>query len=135
MDSWAHRQAFKVAVADYRKSSGKLLREIAVLLGLKESTLKDYLYRTDVKPSLEVLQRASALFQRSILDFLDDPGGQIPGLDQDNMSNLSSAKRAVMNMLFQRVKPEDVTDEEALEYLKALDYLVSRGKIRKPRFD
>lgn len=79
MDIWAHRTAFIEAVKAHRKVSGLKLGEIAPLIGLKESTLKDYLYRNDAKPSLEVLQAASTLFGCSLLEFVDDPGGQPPG--------------------------------------------------------
>lgn len=73
MDIWAQRERFKDAVKEYRETQGKLLREVAELIGIKEQTLKDYLYRDNVKPSLEVLQRAASLFGVSVLEFLDSP--------------------------------------------------------------
>jgi len=135
MDIWEQRKRFKEAVAAFRKASGKRLQEVAELLGLKESTLKDYLYREDVRPSLQVLQQAAALFGCSVTEFIDDPGAQIAGLDPGDLGQLSAAKRAVMNMVFQRLKHGDVTDEQAMQYLKGLDVLVELGKVRKPRFD
>lgn len=73
MDIWAQRDRFKDAVKEYREANAKVLRDVAELLGIKEQTLKDYLYRDNVKPSLEVLQCAASVFGISVLEFLDSP--------------------------------------------------------------
>lgn len=135
MDRWLKRQNFKDQVEAYRLNQGVTLDAVAKDLEISRSYLTALLYRNTTDPSEEFKAKAAEVFKCEITEFMDNPGASLPGLGEGDLGQLSAAKRAVMNMLFQRVKREDVTDEEAMEYLKDLDYLVSRGKVRKPRFD
>jgi transcriptional regulator with XRE-family HTH domain len=110
MDIWSHREAFRAAVKSHRVKAGVKLADIAESIGLKEQTLKDYLYRKDVKPSLEVLQKAAVNFGCSITEFIDDPGASAPpGIDPDQWSEASERTRVLASAMFQdlRAIPEE----------------------------
>ena len=72
-DVWPYREAFRKVVADYQRRTGKKQLEVAAELGTTLGTLRGWLYSRVKKPSLDVLQRASALFGVSVTEFLDDP--------------------------------------------------------------
>ena len=135
MDTWPERLAFKSHVAKYARATEKTQKLIADDLGLELSSLRNLLHRSDRKPGIDTLTRASALFGCSITEFIDDPGGTIPGIDQPDLARLSQAKKAVMNMMFQNLRHEEVTDKQALQYLKVIESLVAAGKMRKPDWE
>lgn len=110
MDIWSHRENFKDAVKRYRSSAGVKLADVADSIGLKEQTLKDYLYRKDVKPSLEVLQKAASTFGCSVTEFIDDPGASVPpGINPAEWAETSERTRVLASAMFQdlRALPED----------------------------
>ena len=125
MDTWTHRSHFKKLASDYRKAKGINLDQLAIELGLERSTLDGYLYGKKGKPSIEVLQLAATLFECSILEFVDDPGDDLGGIAP---GQLSEAKRLVGRLIFKDIASADVTDEDALAYLKAFQALKDSGK-------
>ncbi len=100
MDTWEHRGQFKAAVKRHREAKGIKLSEVAHSIGIKEQTLKDYLYRKDVKPSLEVLQNAASVFGCSVVEFLSDPGAPPPGITPEAWAEASDRSRVLSSMIF-----------------------------------
>lgn len=132
MDPYPYRHNFKTAVKELRLEKKITLAAVADMLGLELPSLHDYLYRPLNRPGREVLQRLSKLTGRSVTEFDDDPGANnIEGLAKGDLREISPAKRAVMNMLFQRLKPEDVTDDMAMAYLKIMEAAIDSGRVRK----
>ena len=95
MDIWSHRDQFKVAVKQHRETAGLKIAQVAESIGIKEQTLKDYLYRKDVKPSLEVLQKAATVFRCSVTEFLDDPGAVPAEVDPNEWSETTERDRVL----------------------------------------
>jgi len=85
--------------------------------------LKDYLYRNDLRPSLEVLQKASKLFRVSITQFIDDPGALIGGQD---LSDHSEETRFFAKMIVKGVATRDLTDEQRAYIIEDLFRTVDR---------
>ena len=131
MDTWTHRSQFKKLASAYRKTKGITLDQFAVELGLKRDTLNGYLYGKVGKPSLEVLQLAASLFGCSILEFVDDPGDDVEGLASG--IHLSEAKRLVGRLIFKDIAADDVTDEQALAYLKAFQAIKALKDTEGPK--
>lgn len=130
-NDWPYRNTFKLAVEEFAKRERKTHQQIADDLGVSLSALRGWLYGFK-NPSIRALQRASTLFGYPLTDFVDDPQSKMEGLADDDLGTMTPAKRAVMNMLFQRLKPDEITDEMALAYLKILDAAMEAGKIRQP---
>ena len=122
-DTWPQRLEFEKEVKAYRLREKVRLRDIAPLLGIEESTLKDYLYRNDLRPSLEVLQKASKLFKVSITQFIDDPGALIGGQD---LSDHSEETRFFAKMIVKGVATKDLTDEQRAYIIEDLFRTVDR---------
>jgi transcriptional regulator with XRE-family HTH domain len=127
MDNWTHRPRFKDLAAAYRKAKGITRKQLAVELGLKDATLDGYLYGSVGKPSIEVLQLAASLFGCSVLEFVDDPGDDLEGAAAG--LQLSEAKRLVGRLIFKDLASPDVTDEQALAYLKIFQAVKDAGKL------
>lgn len=130
---WPFLDNFNRAVAVYRKRTGHKNEEIAHDLGISKPYLQNIMYGQK-NPSLSMLQSASKLFDVSILNFVDDPGGKPEGIPSGDWADLSEAKRAVLFMMHQNLKDPSVSDEQALQYWRIVQAAVEAGKIRSPRF-
>lgn len=75
MDVWPQRESFRKALQEFQVKTGKTHAEIAEALGLAKTSFRSILYQKAVRPSLFVLQKASALFGVSVKKFIADPGG------------------------------------------------------------
>ncbi|MCL1893595.1 MAG: hypothetical protein FWG02_05090 [Holophagaceae bacterium] len=73
MDVWPQRDVFRKALEEFQGRTGKTHAEIATTLGLAKSSFRGILYSKSVRPSLSVLEKASALFDISIKKFITDP--------------------------------------------------------------
>lgn len=131
MEIWPQRSAFRAKVTEYRTTQKITLAKVAELVGLEESTLKDYLYKRHIKPSLEVLQKAAALFGCSVTEFLDDPGAEIAGQD---LSGLSESKRFAARVMMEDMKAEDLSDEDILTLMEDHRRALERLRAFKARF-
>lgn len=109
MDIWPQRERFKDAVKTYRLANGLRLKDVAGQIGLEESTLKDYLYRKDVRPSLDVLQKSAATFGITIMEFLDEP---VPG-DMSTVPALGERARFMKRVMGSDLGAMSETEREA----------------------
>jgi transcriptional regulator with XRE-family HTH domain len=75
MDLWPQREFFRKILQEYQDKTGKSHADVAEALGLAKTSFRGILYQKGVKPSLAVLQKASALFGVSVKKFIADPGG------------------------------------------------------------
>lgn len=82
MNVWPERGEFKRLVLEYRRKHGLARDAMAEILGLKESSLHCLLYDKRVRPSLDVVQKASEVFAVPIAVLASDPGGNVPGLGE-----------------------------------------------------
>lgn len=131
MDIWPQRSQFRAYVKQYRQANRCKLEDVAAGIGLKDSSLKDYLYRKDVKPSIEVLQNASRLFGCSLTEFVDDPAGALSGVaTSEEMAKLTEAKRLVAKMLFHDLSGDALSDEQAMAYYRAWEGMISAGRLK-----
>ncbi|MCL1909058.1 MAG: hypothetical protein FWG12_06805 [Holophagaceae bacterium] len=82
MDVWPQRELFRKTLEEFQGRTGKTHAEIASILGLAKSSFRGILYSKNVRPSLSVLEKASALFDTSIKKFITDPrAAPFDGLD------------------------------------------------------
>lgn len=135
MDVWPQRTLFRKRLKEYLDAHGWTQDRAAAALGVELIHLRNCLYRKEKRLGIEPLQRAAALFGCSITEFIDDPAATVEGIPKEGLTRLSEAKRAVMFMMFQNLQHEDVSDEQALQYLKIIEAAVAAGKIRKPRWE
>ncbi len=129
MDIWGHRELFKAAVKNYRESAGVKLADVAECIGLKEQTLKDYLYRKDVKPSLEVLQKAASTFGCSVTEFIDDPGAVPAGMDPDKWAEASDRDRVLASAMLEDLKTIPEEEKEAYYQLWKQGVMIGRSRM------
>lgn len=114
-ERWPQRTVFRTRIEAFKEQMGAetgrkiLLRDVAQMLGLKESTLYGYMYAPDTMPSLQVLQRASALFGCTVIEFIDDPGGGRLGQD---LSYLSPQARFLADLTLKDLAAGDLTDDD-----------------------
>jgi transcriptional regulator with XRE-family HTH domain len=73
MDAWGQREFFRRAVKEHQARTGATHADIAEALGLAKTSFRGILYQKGVRPSLTVLQKASAFFGISINKFISDP--------------------------------------------------------------
>jgi transcriptional regulator with XRE-family HTH domain len=135
MDIWPQRTHIQKKVLAYRREKGLRPEQLAELLDMQPSHLHGLLYDRRTRIMLEVAQRFAAILGLPLSEIVDDPSSHLPGLANGDLCQISPAKRAVMNMLFQRIKKEDVTDDMAVAYLKILDAAVEAveaGRVRTP---
>jgi len=117
MDPWPYRESWKRALKDYRERKKVSIQALAETIGLTYNSLHGYLYTQKGKPSLEVLQRCSALTGVSISEWIDDPFKPIAG---QGMSTLSEQDRALAHMMFHDFTAEDLTTEDRKHLYDAL---------------
>ena len=81
-DRWPQRALFKRYLKLLAKKEGLTMTEVAEKLGTTYNTLRQYISvaRKDTRPSLEFIQRAAALFECSVTEFIDNPGEPMQGL-------------------------------------------------------
>jgi transcriptional regulator with XRE-family HTH domain len=132
MTTWPQRPVIQRAVLAYRKEHKLSPEQMAEVLGVGPSYLHNVLYDKRVWPSLEIAQKLSEVLGLKLGEVVDDPGGEIEGVAREDFAELSPTKRAVLNMVFQRLKAEEVTDDQAMGYLRILDAAVEAGIVRKP---
>lgn len=132
MTTWPQRPVIQRAVLAYRKEHKLSPEQMAEVLGVGPSYLHNVLYDKRVWPSLEIAQKLSEILGLKLGEVVDDPGGEIEGVAREDSAELSPTKRAVLNMVFQRLKAEEVTDDQAMGYLRILDAAVEAGIVRKP---
>ena len=128
MDRWPQRANFKVQVDRYKAAHGIIGRDMAGRLGLKPSTLIQYLYNPKTRPSEDTLRRAAVLFECSILEFLDDPGSSSQG---ESVSILSEQSRFFANLIIKDLKAEDLSDDDRRILFD--DFQHSLGRLRSLR--
>lgn len=122
---WPHRERFRELVKTYRLAQGITLAQTAKRLGLEESTLKDYLYRQTVKPSIAVLQKAAAIFGCSVLELVDDPGAHPIGA----LPNTSEFDRFMLRAMGSDL--EALTDEQKVAAFEAWKATMKALKARQ----
>jgi hypothetical protein len=66
--AWPGRGVFRSHLDVFKLGSGLTNAEVAVLIGLKPTSLQKYLYGKTHRPSMDVLERAAKLFQCRIGD-------------------------------------------------------------------
>ena len=132
MTTWPQRPVIQRAVLAYRKEHKLSPEQMAEILSVGPSYLHNVLYDKRVWPSLEIAQKLSEVLGLKLGEVVDDPGGEIEGVAREDSAELSPTKRAVLNMVFQRLKAEEVTDDQAMGYLRILDAAVEAGIVRKP---
>ena len=84
--SWPQRQRFKELVLAYRKERGMKPEDFAPMIGVKPSHLHGLLYDSRVEPSLDVVQKASAVLGVSISELVDDPGNPPAGMEGEEFT-------------------------------------------------
>lgn len=103
MDKWPQRSSFAKQLHDYCKREGKTHEEFAKALGIKLSHLQNLLYRGRTTTT-KVLQKAALLFGCSILEFVDDPAQEIPGISQDTLKDSTEEDRVYLRALALDIK-------------------------------
>lgn len=121
---WPQFQNFKRHVAKYKKEHRIKHEDVAHRLDIKIAYLRNLLYGQK-KPSFEFIQRAAALFECKLTEFIDDPGEKIAGEDA---SSLTPKRRFLAQMMFERYSSEDLTDEDA--ELLFQDFLANEQRLR-----
>ena len=132
-DVWPQRKNFRKRLDAYLKKNDLIQADVAKMLGIELSHLRNALYRPEKRLSLEVLQVACRVFGCHITEFIDNPNESLPGIDDGEMAHLSPSKRLIIRSVAQKLGQEDVTDESAEKVWKAIDSLIDAGKIRSPR--
>lgn len=125
---WPQRERFrdlcneklKEVMAARLCSQTDALAIIGMEIGLSGGTLRSYMYDTTRKPRLGVLEKAAIMFGLPLADLWTDPNAPIPGMaEAGDASHLSEAKRLVARMMYQDLKSDALSDEEALAYYQA----------------
>lgn len=127
MPAWPQQEEFRKAVNAYRKAHGLAAEEMAPLLDMKASTLRQHMYdRKKSPPSLKKLQTAAKLFGRPITHFIDDPGDSlsVPGLDA---TTLSPVKRAAAARILRTLGDPNLTDAQAITMASVMRELLQLG--------
>lgn len=99
MDVWPQRVFWRQQVTAYRKANHLKLADVARDLDIAESTLKDYLYTRDVRPSVELLQRSVEVLGGSLTDYLTDPAAPVPGHTPREAQALSDDEKAQLRAM------------------------------------
>lgn len=126
--TWPQKNRFRVLLALYQMKNGKSQEKVASELGVSLGYLRNILYRSDKRPSLELLQRACALFGVSVTDFVDDPNAKLAGQD---LSSASAQARFLASVIVQDMNAPDLTDEDRQELWEDFQRGLSRIRKRK----
>lgn len=129
-DIWPQRTIYRAHLEDYLEKSGKTQAQFCEEVGISMSHLHNNLYRQTKRLGLDVLQRSSAIFskvapgERSILNYIDDPGGVIGG---QLLSDQSDQARFFTSLIVKDYRAEDLTDDDRRDlwqdHLRALERL------------
>lgn len=99
-DIWPQRVIFRKRLREYQLASGWTQEQVAEVLGVELSHLRNSIYRSEKKLGLEPLQRAAGLFGCSVTEFLDDPGGTPPaGVQAADFAAMSEEDRLLVRMM------------------------------------
>jgi len=128
MEIWPQREKFKSLVNAYRKKHGIDRATMAECLGVKESHLHGLLYDKRVRPSLDVVQKAAEVFEVSITELIDDPGGAPPGMDPDKWAEASNRDRVLASAMLEDLMT--IPEEEKDAYYKLWKQGVLIGRAR-----
>lgn len=101
---------------------------MAECLGVKESHLHGLLYDKRVRPSLDVVQKAAEVFEVSITELIDDPGGAPPGMDPDKWAEASNRDRVLASAMLEDLMT--IPEEEKDAYYKLWKQGVLIGRAR-----
>lgn len=129
MEIWPQRERFKKLVNSYRRKHQIDRPTMAERLGVKESHLHGLLYDKRVRPGLEVVQRAAEIFEVSITDLVDDPGGAPPGIQMDKWVDASEMDRLLASAILEDLMK--IPDEEKELYYKLWRQGIEIGIRRK----
>lgn len=121
---WIQVKAFREHLRRYAMRTGKTQIQIAQDLGTTYATLRFWLSGTR-SPKRASLQRAAALFETSVTNFMDDPGGAIEG---EEASGLSEIQRFRAKVILGDMKAEDLTDQDWQIIFE--DYIHARDRMR-----
>ena len=127
-EAWPQKNRFRVLLALYQTRNGKSQDQVASELGVSLGHLRNLLYRSDKRPSLELLQRACTLFGVSVTDFIDDPNARPAGQD---LSSASEQSRFLASVIVQDMNAPDLTDEDRQELWEDFQRGLSRIRKRK----
>lgn len=134
---WPQRDTYRVDLENYLDRTGKtqqiFCEEVTAYLaksgGKRESLslshLRNCLYRKDKTMSFEILKASSAIFHKSVTNYIDDPGALIAGED---LSEESEDTRFLARTLVKGVTSKDITSEQAI-YM-AEDVLRALARLR-----
>ena len=128
MNIWPQRERFKTLVNAYRRKQGIDRATMAERLGIKESHLHGLLYDKRVRPSIDVVQTAAEVFEVSITELLDDPGGAPPGMDPDKWAEASNQDRVLASAMLEDLMT--IPEEEKDAYYKLWKQGVMIGRAR-----
>lgn len=76
MESRWNQDHFRQVCLDLMRERNLTKAELAEMFGIKEGSLHQYMYNSDKRPSLDVLQTVGRVTNRSITEFVDDPGAE-----------------------------------------------------------
>ena len=120
LNPWPQRDLFKAHVNNYRKLHGVARGTVAGRLGITESHLHGLMYDKRTRPSLNVIQLASELFEISVAVLIDDPGGApLPGIGKDAWTAASERDRLLAATMFADLISGQLTDAEKDEIYRA----------------
>ena len=134
MDIWPQRAIYRAHLEDYLKRAKVTQAQFCEEVEISMSHLHNNLYRDTKRLSLDVLQRSAAIFsrvapgQRSVRNYIDDPGEFIAGQD---VSNESEQTRFFASLIVKDMRAEDLTDDDR-RYLWE-DHLRSMERLRAMR--
>lgn len=128
---WPQKQFFR-SLVDAKLERGVSKQDQAENIGISYNTFVTH-YSGDREPGKKTIRLMAEYYGVRISDLTDDPLAPIPGLSQEEIQALTPAKRLIMRSVAQKLSPEDVTDEAAEKFWKALDTLIDAGTIRPPR--
>jgi len=127
-DRWPQRETFRAALEGYLSEHDKTQAEVCDLLGIKLTYLRNTLYRSDKRLSVDILSKAAAIFGCSVTEFIDDPGSAPGGID---LSAISPNDRFRCERAFKILTVEDLTDSQHQMLLAELEATLARIRAMK----
>lgn len=118
---WPQRDVYRTDLEEYLDRTGKtqeifceevtdwLVKSSGKRDSLSLSHLRNCLYRKDKTLSFDVLKASSAIFHKSVTNYIDDPGAAVVGQD---MSQESEEDRFFNRMLIKGASAKDLTSEQ-----------------------
>lgn len=120
---WPQRDLYRIHLEEFLEKTGmtqelfcdevnkraKVYEEAGKKVHLSLSHLRNALYRKNKRLGLEILQISSAIFNISVMNYIDDPGAPIAGQD---MSEESEEDRFFARMLIKGARPKDLNSEQ-----------------------